>query len=358
MSIYLNFKTQQTMLEYHPSWQMMHEALEGVHRFLGNDQIPADKKQTTRAHVENVLEGGYDIFRATEKQLGKGLFSASKAFTHCALAHDWGEVVIEPMLAYGEMDPETQKALAQYPTADIEGQIASHFYRYAVVTSQNEPSKRFPGFSEYVAQAREACVPKSHASGKMQTADVLHFYQQITFLMKHTHDAMSYLSPHWSSEQTNRQVSVMERHYNDIEHQGSFIGTWAKVLEKMDGTAYACAVRQETGQIGTDPRFENRILGRYEGCFHSLLTKAGKKTAYQLLATNLILKAYEASLQTMQQHRGTILLDGMDQTITCDEATQIYADRLDELRGETSLILTPDQFAPKETLLQRHCRAA
>jgi hypothetical protein len=55
---------------------------------------------------------------------------------------------------------------------------------------------------------------------------------------------------------------------------------------------------------------------------------------------------------------GTILLDGMDQTITCNEATQIYADRLDELRGEKSLILTPDQFAPKETLLQRHCRAA
>jgi hypothetical protein len=63
----------------------------------------------------------------------------------------------------------------------------------------------------------------------MQTADVLHFYRGDHFSdAKHTHDAMSYLSSHWNSEQTNRQVGVMERHYNDIEHQGSFIGTWAK----------------------------------------------------------------------------------------------------------------------------------
>jgi hypothetical protein len=355
VSIYLNFPKQRQMLDYHPAWEMMHEALGGVQRFLGNDQVPADKKETVKAHVESVNTRGYELFKQTEKDLGKFLFSDSKHFTHLNLVHDWGEIVVEPMIAYGEMDPDLQAALSNYPAAEIEGQIARHFYRHALAMSYaGEPDK----FYKYVEDARRDTVPDAHASGKMQAPEVLQFYQDITFMMRNTEMAMPQLNPYWNDPTVNRQVELMHGYYNEIEGQASFIGTWAKTLEKMDGTAYICDTRQQQGLGGLDARLENRIVGRYEGCFHTLLRNAGKKRGHQLLATNLILNAYEISLRNMQQHEGEILLDGMEQSIDCKQAVTLYGEKLDELRSTRNLILRPDQFAPKETLLQRHCRTA
>lgn len=329
---------------------LMHNALGGVYRYIGIPYVPVDKRESVRNHVESIGQRGSAIIKMAGQQLGhhheKALFAFAVSFTQKYMVHDNGEIIVEPMTAMGETDSVFQNKLAAYPMAEMEAKIGAHFYQYALSCPDD--------FNNYVAQARATCVPASHATGAMDKnpADVLAFYQNIEDLFEQTAYDMRHHKK-WHSPQVQAQVSFATAHYRDIEEKRTFAGTFGKILEKLDGSAYIMPIIKASEQGVYEEPHENRMIGRYEGNFCLLLEQAGDDIVYQTLAKHLIHYSYARTIEKLELLASPIQFNDKSISLQPSQALDIYRQEAARLQSMPHELLAPDNFQHGKTLLDR-----
>lgn len=337
------------------AWSMMHEATAGVYRFIGVDEIPQDKWEPLKDHIENVGARGYNIIRTAEDLTGLSDPKFTDDFTHGYTVHDHGEIVVEPMTSHGEMSPELNERLKQFSPTETETAISAHFYRYALTAAH---MCQFSDFEKYVEYARKETVPQSHANGNMPAEDILSFYQNITDLMAKTEKEMAEKNHYWNCEVNNKAVNYMMHHYHDIEQKRSFAGTFGKTLEKMDGSAYLAKIVAETPEekrVAINPLQAERMFRRYEGCFHTLLTQAKHNPLHIQLAKGLMLECIDTTLTYIDLVKEPLLVDGMPEKLAPEKVAAIYLEQKDIITAPDFIkTVTPEMFAPGQSLLYTH----
>ena len=344
---------------YHLAGELLHDALGGVQGFLGIPESPADKKETVKAHVENTGRRAHDLVIRTSQQLEskprERLIKIHDFKNNAArgiAVHDGGEIIVEPMTAIGETDAETQKALTQYNPAKVEADICAHFYHLALTLSYEG---RASEFHDHVADARQRCVPSSHATGTMTTDDILDFYQQTTRLIAETTKNPP-KSKYWGCAMFQQLGESMMQDYYTIEHEQNFAGAFGKVLEKMDGSAY---VLQTVSSQPADQRVPiaangaNLMFGRYEGRLHRLFTLASDDPFYQQLAHNTAIECITTSMNYASYIQDPIPVTP-DIVLPPSDVVVFYKDTLDRLTQRDAPLAKAEDFIPGKTLLYQH----
>ncbi len=344
---------------HYPAWLYMHEGLGEVRRFLGVPYIPDDKKETTKAHVENTGKRAHELFIKTINELGlhtrdqmreaHGLKRDTEI--HISL-HDGGEIIIEPMTAIGETDSVIQQQLSDYNPAEVEARICGHFYRHALTMMYEG---KISDFYDYVHYARQKTIPTTHASGQMTPEDILSFYKGIDTVIGHTEKGLS-KNRYWSCKRFDQTVAEMMQTYSAIENETCFSGTLGKVLEKMDGSAYVVTTLDQLPvekRLSIPGKPTINMLGRYEGRLHTLFTQAGENILCRHLARNAALECVQTSIGYLRHVPDPIPV-ASDIMITPKDALTFYTNKYEQLKATPANDLKPSDFTKGKSLLHTH----
>lgn len=340
-------------------------------RFLSVPNVGYEFSETTCAHVVRSTETAESIYNSVPQDAEKKEETLSR-IRAMLFVHDIPDLAKEVITAIEETDPlkkeHFSKLLKQYEIS-----LIPFAYRLA---HQRAREGRKDIFLHEIKMLRDHLVTPDQYKRGFTPAEATAFCEKsLAYIAQRGKTLL--LDDHHDSPMLRKEVDSLLAHYHDIENGASFEGLQAQIIEKCDGTYYACTISQKKNKEHRRPthyhmqgHLLNRINARYEKNLQPLYGMAGDDPIKQALAIRTLQHCYTVSKTTVEltkpffslkqdsrepgfdDHDGIFTLFVENHKDDCDfmrrdTACALYQDALDRLKNEKIVTLP----APGKTLL-------